>query len=111
MATAPERSSYVDSYACENCFRRCVWIREPELAGPPRCLCGAPLDATPMPSGVYEIVDIAVPTESARPPRVEEEAKNANLGQEADIGYGKSHGYGPGHGGPTGPGDAPAGSE
>jgi hypothetical protein len=64
-----------------------------------------------MPSGVYEIVDIAVPTESARPPRVEEEAKNANLGQEADIGYGKSHGYGPGHGGPTGPGDAPAGSE
>jgi hypothetical protein len=107
-----ERTTYLDAYACENCFRRCIWIREPSAQGAPRCLCGAILELSPMPLGVYEVVDTAAPTDSAKPPRVEPgEARNASLGQEADIGYGESHGYGPGHGGPSGPGDAPAGGD
>jgi hypothetical protein len=114
MDRQPERTTYVDAYACENCFRRCIWIREPSVTKPPRCLCGAILEPAPLPSGVYEVVDTAAPTDSAKPPRVEhvdEEPRNARIGQEADVGYGASHGYGPGHGGPTGPGDAPAGED
>jgi len=104
-----ERTSYLDSYTCENCFRRCIWVRERGTTGEPRCLCGAVLERAPLPNGVYEVVDTAAPTESAKGPRVEE--PGAGIRQEADIGYGESHGYGPGHGGPTGPGDAPAGNE
>jgi hypothetical protein len=112
MDPQPERPTYLDAYACENCFRRCIWVREPTANGAPRCLCGAILELSPLPSGVYEVVDTAAPTDSAKPPRVEPaDARNASIGQEADIGYGESHGYGPGHGGPTGPGDAPAGDD
>src|SRR6266540_2596729 len=28
-----ERTSYMDSYACENCFRRCIWVRERGATG------------------------------------------------------------------------------
>jgi hypothetical protein len=104
-----ERTSYLDSYTCENCFRRCIWVRERGTTGEPRCLCGALLEPAPLPIGVYEVVDTAAPADSAKGPRVEE--PGAGIRQEADIGYGESHGYGPGHGGPTGPGDAPAGGE
>ena len=110
MEPSTERKSFLDAYACENCFRRCIWIRESAAAGSPRCLCGVLLELASLPFGVYEVVDTAAPTDSAKPPRVEpEEARNTGIGQEADIGYGQSHGYGPSHGGPTGPGDAPAG--
>ena len=99
----------LDAYACENCFRRCVWVRERGAAGEPRCLCGAVLEKTELAAGVYEVVDVSAPTDSAKPPRVEE--PSPDIQQEADVGYGKSHGYDPGHGGPTGPGDAPAGDK
>jgi hypothetical protein len=100
-----ELPTEVDAYTCENCFRRCVWAREPGKTGEPRCLCGAVLEPADLAPGVYEIVDHTA-VESAKPPRVEPAPR---IRQEADVGYGKSHGYGPGHGGPTGPGDAPAG--
>lgn len=101
-----EHTTDLGAYTCENCFRRCVSVRERGAAGEPRCLCGAVLDSVALPVGVYEIVDVSAPTSSAKPPRVEE--PGPDIQQEADVGYGKSHGYAPGHGGPTGPGDAPA---
>ena len=99
----------LDAYACENCFRRCVWARKHGATGAPRCLCGAALEKSELAVGVYEVVDVSAPTESAKPPRVED--PGPAIQQEADVGYGKSHGYDPGHGGPTGPGDAPAGDK
>lgn len=104
-----ERICELGAYACENCFRRCICIRERDSTNEPRCLCGARLESTELPPGVYEIVDMSAPTDSAKAPRVED--ASSNLTQEADVGYGKSHGYDPSHGGPTGPGDAPAGND
>src|SRR5262245_32683838 len=99
MNESLERSTEMDSYACENCFRRCVCVRDRDSGGAPRCLCGAELERASLAPGVYEIVDVASPTDSAKAPRVEHgpaepEAERAlptreskTLDQEEDIGY------------------------
>lgn len=88
-------------YRCSSCARCFVELGDPDR-GEALCTCGAPLVASSLPHGLYELRaptgDVAAP----KPP------SRAEVPQEDDAGYGASHGYGPAHGGPTSPGDAPA---
>jgi hypothetical protein len=103
-----QRTSHLDAFVCPNCSRRCLWVHEPSATPPPRCLCGAELEAAPLPLGVYEIVAAPTPQDRTEGPVPPPDEPASDIRQEADVGYGASHGYTTGHGGPTGPGDAPA---
>lgn len=99
-------------YSCPSCARRYVVVGG--RAEPPHCVCGAPLTAIALATGIYEVRRSRRATRrrparsvaGAAPPGSTTAAREGE--REGDQGYGPSHGYGPAHGGPTGPGDAPA---
>lgn len=90
------------SYRCSSCSRCFIALGE-EAAGEILCPCGAPLQRSRLPRGIYEMRS-PVAVDFGSTIRDRQQSTEA----EQDLGYGASHGNDPAHSGPTGPGDAPA---
>src|SRR4051812_41460923 len=94
------------AYRCPVCTR-CFVSLDKLHAREVLCVCGAALQPSSLPHGMYELRSPEPYDGPVTEPK--QCASSSPTPVEPDLGYGESHGYGPAHGGPTGPGDAPAG--
>lgn len=97
-------------HICGACSKRYVVVSGGAGDAAPHCSCGSVLLPAALAPGVYEVKAAKRRKGSAGKAPRSVKRSEGSVPVEADLGYNESHGYGPSHGGPTGPGDAPAGT-